>query len=353
MKFFRKPRYRTVAQALACVGLATWALRAELTPFLQNIDASSRLEQIFFRNVPLPGGLVPVRRPPKETRADLTRLLTASPNDAELISLRALEDEQQLDFTPAEADWKRYVDAASDKGAARVALADYYHRRLDTIGEFNSLTLAALEPPPASDPRRPYQIYERMIRMIDERNINPEVGAMRYEVWEATYPTDPAVYKGFFEYSIAHKLFARAIEAINDYIRAFPQEVEFPVAARAEIAAKSGTPQRAMAELDSAYRPLWPDALIKQYFDVLRQNNALRIYLEKARAGAQPTRPTCNTRRGSSITGSSQGNMLSGRASARRIPPAQGIAALGVDFRRTAHARAAIRGFRRSRRGRS
>jgi hypothetical protein len=258
-----------------------------LTPLLQNIDSSSRLERIFFRNVTLPSGLVPVRRPPKETRAELTRLLTASPNDAELVSLRALEDEQQLDFASAEADWKRYVDVAQDKGAARVALADYYHRRLKPQDEFNALALAALEPAPAADPRRSYTIYGRIMRLVDEQNIDPQQGAMRYESWVAQYPNDPAIYKDFFAYGISHKLFDRALEAINGYVNAFRQDVEFPVAARAELAATSGTPERAMAELDAAYRPLWPDVLVKQYFDVLRQNNALRIYLERARAGAQ------------------------------------------------------------------
>jgi Tfp pilus assembly protein PilF len=272
---------------LTGVVLITIALRAELTPLLQNIDSTSRLEQIFFRSVTLPSGLVPVRRPPKETRAELARLLTASPNDAELTSLRALEDEQQLDFTAAEADWKHYVEIAQDKGAARVSLADYYHRRLKPQDEFNVLALAALERPPTSDPRRPYAIYERIMRLVDEQNIDAQQGAMRYESWEAQFPNDPAVYKGFFAYGIAHKLFDRAQEAINDYVKAFPQDVEFPVAARAELAASAYTPERAMAELDAAYRPLWPDSLVKQYFDVLRQNNALRIYLEKARTGAQ------------------------------------------------------------------
>jgi len=48
------------------------ALRGELTWWTENIDASSRLEAVFFRTALLPSGPVPVRRPPKETRADLS-----------------------------------------------------------------------------------------------------------------------------------------------------------------------------------------------------------------------------------------------------------------------------------------
>ena len=89
---------------------AALGLRADLSQLLQNVDSSSRLQSVFFRNVTLPSGLVPVRRPPKETRADLTKLINASPSDAELVSLRSLEAEQQLDFAAAETDWKKYVD---------------------------------------------------------------------------------------------------------------------------------------------------------------------------------------------------------------------------------------------------
>ena len=86
---------------------------------------------------------MPVRRPPKETRPELSKLIAATPKDAELYSLRALEEEQQLDFAAAEADWKKCVDVATDRGAARVALADYYHRRLQSHEEFDALSIAA------------------------------------------------------------------------------------------------------------------------------------------------------------------------------------------------------------------
>ena len=63
----------------------------------------------------LPSGAVPFRRPPSETRPALGELIKAQPHNAELYSLRALEDEQQLDFTAAESDWKAYVENSSDK----------------------------------------------------------------------------------------------------------------------------------------------------------------------------------------------------------------------------------------------
>ncbi len=70
----------------------------------------------------MPTGSIAVRRPPKETRPELTKLITAAPKDAELYSLRALEEEQQLDFAAAEKDWKQCIDLAKDRmGGARRA----------------------------------------------------------------------------------------------------------------------------------------------------------------------------------------------------------------------------------------
>src|ERR1700733_14344393 len=85
-----------------------FAMRADLSRWVENLDATSRFERVFFRTVVLGTGSVPVRRPPKETRPELTKLIDSTPADAELYSLRALEAEQQLDFAAAEADWVAY-----------------------------------------------------------------------------------------------------------------------------------------------------------------------------------------------------------------------------------------------------
>ena len=163
MKFF--PNLKTAAVAIAIGGF--FAARAELTKWTEGINAGNRLEAVFFRSVLLPSGLIPVRRPPKETRPELTKLIGAAPNDAELYSLRALEDEQQLDFAGAETDWKKYTELSPNKGAARLALADFYHRRLRSRDEFNTLIAASFESAPPSEKlfppsaQTPWKTFER------------------------------------------------------------------------------------------------------------------------------------------------------------------------------------------------
>lgn len=261
-----------------------------LTPWVENIDAGSRFENVFFRTVLLPGGPVPVRRPPKETTAELTKLIASSPNDPELYSLRALEAEQNLDFAGAEADWKKCIETAKDPGAARVALADFYHRRLEPEKEFEALTLAAREYAPEAErllpalKQRPSRLYERMFKLIDDQQLDPELGVPQSIAWILRYPDQPAVHLHYFRYAMDHKLYDSAVQAIAGYQKQFPNDQEFPIQAKAELAAKTGSTAAAAAEYERSFRPLWPQALVAQYFDLLKRTGQLRAYLEKARA---------------------------------------------------------------------
>ena len=62
-----------------------------------------------------------MRRPPAESVPALSEAIHAQPANAELYSLRALANEQKLDFDAAEADWKQNLEHARDKAAAGIA----------------------------------------------------------------------------------------------------------------------------------------------------------------------------------------------------------------------------------------
>ncbi len=284
MKFFRKA-------APAAVLLSAFALRAELTKWVEDVVAGSRFESVLFKTVLLPSGPVPVRRPPKETTAELSKLIAATPNDAELYSMRALESEQNLDFETAEKDWQAYVEKASDKGDARIALADFYHRRLEPMKEFQALTFAAREYAPESEKltpllqQRPSRIYERLFKLIDEQQLDPELGVVQSSAWILRYPDEKSLYIRAFRYAMDHNLSAAAVQAILNLQKKFPSDDEFPVAARAEVAAKTGATADAIAEYEKSFKPLWAPALATQYFELLKKSGGLRAYLAKARAG--------------------------------------------------------------------
>jgi hypothetical protein len=139
---------------LAAVGLALCGslfVRGQLEPWVQHTP-SGRAIAALFRTVPMPGGAVPVLRPPAEARPALTAMIAAVGSDVALYRLRAHEAELALDFAAAETDWKVCVDRASDPYAARIELADFYRRRLRSRDELAALTAAATAP---DDPLQP------------------------------------------------------------------------------------------------------------------------------------------------------------------------------------------------------
>src|SRR5260221_10659470 len=171
--FSVRRRRRLIALVVfAGVIAGTVSARGELPSWIRNIDASSAAEGVFFRMMSLPTGAVAFRRSPSETRPALSDLIRTQPHNAELYSLRALEDEQQLDFKAAEADWNLYVDNSSDKISAQLALADFYHHRLRPADEIKTLTLVASATPIAAEKltapaqQRSWQAFDRIFEAV-------------------------------------------------------------------------------------------------------------------------------------------------------------------------------------------
>ena len=99
-------------RCVCCVWPDGWSPPGARCPsWIRNIEAGTAIEAALFRAMSLPGGAVLFRRPPAETRPALGELIKAQPKNADLYSLRALEDEQQLDFSAAESDWKKYAES--------------------------------------------------------------------------------------------------------------------------------------------------------------------------------------------------------------------------------------------------
>jgi len=268
----------------------TISARGELPSWIRNLEAASALEGVFFRMMSLPGGAVLFRRPPRETRPALAGLIQSQPGNADLYSLRALEDEQQLDVAAAESDWKSYVDHASDKTGAQLALADFYHRRLRPADEIKTLSLVAnaapmaaekLTPPPQ---QRSWQAFERIFGVIRAQGLPKDASIAQYRAWIARYPQEPSLYARFLQYLVAQKEYAAAGQLIAGYRKQFPNDQIFPVKAKAMVEYRRGSVREGLVVYEQSFQPLWDPELVKSYFDLLRDTQNLRKFLDQARA---------------------------------------------------------------------
>jgi cellulose synthase operon protein C len=284
-------RARLVALVFAAVIVAgTVSARGELPSWIRNIDAGSAVEAVFFRMMSLPTGAVAFRRPPSETRPALGNLIKTQPHNAELYSLRALEDEQQLDFPAAESDWKAYVDNSSDKISAQLALADFYHHRLRPADEIKALSLVASAPPIPAEmltvpaQQRSWQAFERILGVIQVQGLPKDFSIAQYRAWIARYPAEPSLYARFLQFLVAEKEYPVAAQLIADYRKQFPADQIFPVKAKAMVEYRRGSVREGLSVYEQSFQPLWDPQLVKSYFDLLRDTQSLRKFRDDAHA---------------------------------------------------------------------
>ena len=294
MKYFldssaRRVRVLVLAVFIAAIGGSITAL-GELPSWIRNIDASSAAEAVFFRMMSLPSGAVAFRRPPRETRPALTDLIKAQPRNAELYSLRALEDEQQLDFAAAESDWKAYLENSSDKISAQLALADFYHHRLRPADEIKTLSLVASAPAIAAEKltapaqQRSWQAFERIFGAIQSQGLPKDVSIAQYRAWIARHPAEPSLYARFLQFLVAEKEYPAAGQLIADYQKQFPTDQIFPVKAKAMVEYRQGSVREGLSVYEQSFQPLWDPQLVKSYFDLLRDTQNLRKFRDDAHA---------------------------------------------------------------------
>ena len=294
MKYFldfpaRRIRLAALAIFIAAVGASVSAF-GELPSWIRNIDASTALEAVFFRMMSLPSGAVAYRRPPRETGPALGELIKSQPRNADLYSLRALEDEQQLDFTAAESDWKAYVENSSNKIDAELALADFYHRRLRPTDEIKTLSLIANAPsrpvekltPPAE--RRSWQAFERIFGIIQAQGMPKDVSVAQYRAWIAGYPQEQSLYAQFLQFLVAEKEYSAATQLVADYQKRFPNDQIFPVRGKAMVEYRRGSVREGLSVYEQSFQPLWDPQLVKSYFDLMRDTQNLRRFRDDAHA---------------------------------------------------------------------
>jgi tetratricopeptide (TPR) repeat protein len=249
----------------------------------------------------MPGGTVPILLPPAESRPALTKLISSAPGDSMLYRLRAQEAEVALDFAAAEADWKAYAGRATNRYAAQIELADFYHRRIRPRAELAALTAAAAAPDDPLNPatvQRGWRAFERMAGVARQEALPEPVAEPVFRAWVTRYPKEPAAWRELIEYLAANRQFAAAEAEIARYGRSFHDNLE-PVRMRADLEVRRGNTIAALAIYDRAFQPLWPEGMRSGYFKLLEQAGQLREFAGRARTAlaANPTDLDATARR--------------------------------------------------------
>jgi tetratricopeptide (TPR) repeat protein len=275
---------------------AAYKAGAVLPSWAQTVVGGSPVEAALFRMMQVPGLSVLYPRPPAEAVPALSALVAKNPADAQLYALRAHSEEEALDFTAAERDWKAVVTHAQDVAAAETQLADFYHRRLQPADEVAALLRAAAVPSRASErfesaeKQRAWRSFERVMAVVQDQALPPDASVAAYKAWIARYPAEASVRSAYVNFLIERKRYDDARAAIAAYQAAFPKDEVFPIQATAALAYEQGSAAEALAIYEKAYQPLWPQALAESYYGLLAETHSLRHVLaaEQARFASDP-----------------------------------------------------------------
>ncbi len=280
-----------LAGAVALLGGRT--ARALLPPWLQHAVSGSAIEAALFRSMALPGADVPYPRPPAESVTELNKLVAGAPSEAELLRLRAHQEEQALDFAGAGRDWKAYAARASDHGAGLRDLAAFYGRRLAVQDQFATLLQLGTVAPGPADRRtapaeqRSWKAFEEALVVANNQSFGPAAVEPLWHGWLARYPRQPTVYARAFTWELNQRRTTEAQAILTQFRTAFPADAVFPVKAAALLALQAGGAEaqgRALAVYDSAFSALWPQELLNSYFDLLASTHSTRRFVAEAQA---------------------------------------------------------------------
>jgi predicted Zn-dependent protease len=257
--------------------------------WIENVPAGSDVEKAMFRAMQLPGGEILFRRPPGETVPALTAL-EQTQKDAALYSLRAMEEEQGLDFAAAEKDWKTWAEQAEDRPGANLDLADFYERRLKPQDELAALAVVGESPAVARErwtaveSQRSWLAFDRALKVVDEYALPRSESERIYAAWMKRYQNEPSVYAREFVLLLDGREFGAASDLLARYRQAFPDDHIFPVKADAELAVQHGSAKDGLAVYDARFEPLWPAELVKDYFDLVLRSHNQRAFGDALRA---------------------------------------------------------------------
>jgi hypothetical protein len=256
---------------------------------MQHIVGASSVESALYRAMQLPAVQALYPRPPKEAATQLSQLIASAPGNAELYQLRARAEEQALDETTAEADWKLYVAHAPDPVATRLELANFYERRLMAPQEIAVLSEVAAAPPVPSEAyvapaeQRSWVAFERILGTIYLQGLLPSETASTFNAFITRYPDQPTIYAAFLQFQLEQKDWTAAQAVIDRYGRQFPQDTIFPIRSQALLEFRRGNIDAALAVYDRTFQPLWPAELIQSYFALLDQTHRQRAFVAAAR----------------------------------------------------------------------
>ncbi|MGQ9897617.1 MAG: tetratricopeptide repeat protein [Acidobacteriota bacterium] len=228
-----------------------------------------------------------VPRPFADAETAIATLQSRYPSDVRLLRYGAFLNERLGNIPKALQLMMRYANLRPESADGLRRLAAFYHGRGLYTEEVRTLQRLALLTPSASER---ITLADRIARLAQKHALTDVDMAAWYRQLIEQRPEDITFLKRYLEQLVADNQTGEALRALDLWQSRYPNEIRFFLELRARINDKRGQRDAAVAVYDRAFDPLWPRALVSDWYERLRQYGRYRTYRrqlqERFRQGA-------------------------------------------------------------------
>lgn len=230
-------------------------------PLLREIDNA------LFQKVALLDVQVDFPRPPGEAERLLARMAEGASPDPRVLEALAGVQIRLLEFEKAESTMRRLAETNPDKEKGLVALADYYHARLNIGEELKALDrLATLQ-----KGKEKVATYTKILSLSDRHLIKDFDGVKVIRKIMAAEPNKAAHVELLISRLIENGRFRDALDEADKAVARFPGERRSFLRLKSDILVKDGKKEDALAIYRFSYDPVDDLDIFSDYLTLLRR----------------------------------------------------------------------------------
>jgi tetratricopeptide (TPR) repeat protein len=220
------------------------------------------------------GATARVPRPFAEAKQAIAQLQAKYPNDSRLLRYGANLDERLGDFPSAVDQMRRYAALRNDTPNALRRLAAFYHGRVMYADEVQVLQKLA----PVAFPYEREAIYQQIAELVRRHALEGFDLAAFYKKLLDAAPDDARIPKQYVAQLIERKRYADALRALDELQPKYPDALRDFLKTRAAVYEMQDRRDAAEAAYATAFNPLWPRAVVSDWYDLLRRIGRYRAY---------------------------------------------------------------------------
>lgn len=216
-----------------------------------------------------------VPRPFAEAEAAIAALQAKYPSDVRLLRYGARLNERLGNIPKALQLMTRYANLRPESADGLRRLAAFYHGRGLYTEEVKTLQRLALLTPSSAERNA---LADRIAELVQKRGLTEVDVTTWYRQLIEQRPADITFLKRYLERLAADDKADEALRALDLWQPKYPDEVRFFLNLRAQIHDRRGQRDAAVAVYDQAFDPLWPRAVVSDWYELLRRYGRYRSY---------------------------------------------------------------------------